>query len=339
MRRIVAVFFLALPVVAGCSREKENSSSGDSQIQSFTKMGGGSQPESIGMPLKEARQGFQTKLVSKPRDSFPVATPPSELFEIVNYDAAAGKLPAYLTPDPKDGKKHPAIIWITAVTGQCNSIGPVWFDAPKERDETAAAYRKDGIIMMFPSLRGGNHNPGQREGLLGEVDDVLAAADLLAQQNYVDPQRIYLGGHCWGSALVLLVSEYSDRFRAVFSFGPGAHAASYGYPSDLPKPEGAPQAVTKEHALRSPLYWLESIKKPTFVFEGRKGFHWVPLRQLKDSTTNSQVQFFEIRGADHFNDLAPTNRLIAQKILADSGPTCNLSFTEDELANAFSQYR
>ena len=33
--------------------------------------------------------------------------------------------------------------------------------------------------MMFPSLRGGNNNPGSKEGFFGEVDDVLAAADLL----------------------------------------------------------------------------------------------------------------------------------------------------------------
>ena len=41
--------------------------------------------------------------------------------------------------------------------------------------------------MMFPSLRGGNDNPGAKEGFLGEVDDVIAAADFLAKQPYVDP--------------------------------------------------------------------------------------------------------------------------------------------------------
>lgn len=56
--------------------------------------------------------------------------------------------------------------------------------------------------MMFPSLRGGNDNPGVKEGFLAEVDDVLAAADFLGKQNYVDPGRIYLGGHSTGGTLV-----------------------------------------------------------------------------------------------------------------------------------------
>jgi hypothetical protein len=40
--------------------------------------------------------------------------------------------------------------------------------------------------MMFPSLRGGNDNPGAREGFYGEVDDVVAASEFLARQPYVD---------------------------------------------------------------------------------------------------------------------------------------------------------
>ncbi len=35
--------------------------------------------------------------------------------------------------------------------------------------------------MMYPSLRGGNKNPGYIETFLGEVDDVIAAARYLAQ--------------------------------------------------------------------------------------------------------------------------------------------------------------
>jgi predicted esterase len=81
--------------------------------------------------------------------------------------------------------------------------------------------------MMFPSLRGGNDNPGVKEGFWSEVDDVLAATDYLAQQDFVDPQRIYLGGHSSGGTPVLLAAECSDRYRAVFSFGPAASAAGY----------------------------------------------------------------------------------------------------------------
>src|SRR5436305_14755455 len=109
--------------------------------------------------------------------------------------------------------------------------------------------------MMFPSLRGGNDNPGQKEGFLGEVDDVLAARDFLEKQPYVDPKRIYLGGHSTGGTLALLVAECSDRFRAVFAFGPIDDVAGYGrnsvfLPFDLSDP--------REINVRSPIYWLDS---------------------------------------------------------------------------------
>ena len=74
--------------------------------------------------------------------------------------------------------------------------------------------------MMYPSLRGGNNNPGHMESFFGEVDDVLAARALLAKLPYVDPERIYLGGHSTGGTLALLVAECSGAFRGVFAFGP-----------------------------------------------------------------------------------------------------------------------
>src|SRR5262245_65351301 len=117
--------------------------------------------------------------------------------------------------------------------------------------------------MVCPSLRGGNDNPGVKEGFFGEVDDVLAAADFLAKQEYVDPKRIYLGGHSTGGTLVLLVAECSDRFRAVFSFGPIDTVARYG-PEYLPFDTCNPREIE----LRSPGRWLAMIKSPTFVFEG-----------------------------------------------------------------------
>src|SRR5687768_3505351 len=57
--------------------------------------------------LTEARRGFQTKLVKKvQRDEAPPPPPPA-LFQIVRYDSPVGKLPAYLSRPPQDGKKHP----------------------------------------------------------------------------------------------------------------------------------------------------------------------------------------------------------------------------------------
>jgi dipeptidyl aminopeptidase/acylaminoacyl peptidase len=284
--------------------------------------GCGQQAETVS--LTEARQGFKTKLVRRESAKEPVAAPPAGVFRTVRYDSPAGKLAAYLTPDPKDGKKHPAIVWITG--GDCNTIGEVWEDAPPSNDQTAAAFRKAGIVMMFPSLRGGNENPGFKEGFFGEVDDVLAAADFLGKQEFVDPHRIYLGGHSTGGTLVLLVAECSDRFRAVFSFGPVDNVA--GYPAEfLP----FDTASRREIELRSPIRWLHSIKSPVFVFEGTEKGNLVSLRAMARTSKNPMVHFLEVSGKDHFGTLAPTNRLIAAKVLRDDGTATNLDFNEAEL--------
>ena len=247
---------------------------------------------------------------------------------MVGYESPVGKLPAYLTPDPKDGKKHPAIIWITG--GDCNSIGEVWKAAPPSNDQTASAFRKAGIIMMFPSLRGGNDNPGVKEGFFGEVDDILAAADFLAKQDYVDPTRIYLGGHSTGGTLAFLVAECSNRFRATFSFGPVENVA--GYP-----PEYTPFDVTnrRELELRSPILWLHAIKSPIFVFEGAQQGNIDSLRSMAQASKNPLTHFVEVKRANHFGILAPTTRLIAAKVIADIGPTTNLTFTDEEVNKLF----
>ena len=42
------------------------------------------------------------------------------------------------------------------------------------------------------------------------------------------------------------------------------------------------------------------------------------------NTTNPNVHFLIVDFADHFDILAPTNQLIAKKILRDLNPECNL---------------
>ena len=320
MKRFKHFTLLVLLVLAGCNQEGQPPRTSPPAPQPSAGSGAAT--------LAEARKGFETKLLRRESAKEPVPQPPSKVFRIVRYDAPAGQLAAYLSPDPKDGKKHPAIIWITG--GDCNTIGDVWSAAPADNDQTAAAFRKAGIVMMFPSLRGGNENPGVKEGFLGEVDDVLAAVDFLAKQSYVDPGRIYLGGHSTGGTLVLLVAECSDRFRAVFSFGPVDEVAGYG-PEYLPFDRSNP----RELEVRSPGRWLASIQSPTFVFEGTLQGNLDALQAMARSSTNPKVQFLPVRGANHFSILAPTNRLIAAKILHDDGPACSLVFTTAELSRPF----
>ena len=238
---------------------------------------------------------------------------------------------AYLSPSPADGRKHPAILWLFGGFG--NSIGEVaWQPGDRENDQSGSAFRRAGIIMMYPSLRGGNDNPGSVEGFYGEVEDVIAAAEYLAGQDYVDPERIYLGGHSTGGTLALLVAESTDRFRAVFSFGPVRNVAGYGA-------ENLPFDVRdrRELELRAPALWLHSIRKPTFVFEGTgHPGNITELMALQRAARNPMLHSYPVKGATHFSILAPVSKLIADKILTDAGSS-DMTFSEDELRNAMAQ--
>ena len=279
--------------------------------------------------LREARQHFATSLTRHDRLNEPPPDPPTGILQLVRYTSPAGKLAAYVGSDPGDGLRHPAILWLTG--GFSSSISEVaWTPGPEKNDQSATAFREAGLIMMYPSYRGGNDNPGDPEGFYGEVDDVLSAAVYLSSLSYVDPNRIYLAGHSTGGTLALLAAECSTRFRAVFAFGPVADVAGYGaenLPFDLKDP--------REFELRAPGRWLHCITTPTFVLEGHNRSNVSDVLQMANSPHPAAVQFHLVKHADHFSVLQPLTRVIAKKIVQDTGPEVVMTFPDDELAAAF----
>ena len=90
----------------------------------------------------------------------------------------------------------------------------------------------------------------------------------------------------------------------------------------------------KEVELRSPGRWLSSIKSPVFVLEGTSQGNISSLKTMARASKNPNAHFLPVQGATHFSVLAPVNRLLAQKVLADTGPACNIAVTEDEVNKA-----
>ncbi len=83
------------------------------------------------------------------------------------YDAPLGRNVAYVTP-VKAATKRPAMLWIAG--GMDFGIGSeTWEPAPRSNDQSARAFRERGLVLMRPSLRGSNENPGKNECFLGEV--------------------------------------------------------------------------------------------------------------------------------------------------------------------------
>lgn len=279
--------------------------------------------------LADLRRGFATTLTRKEVTGGAPSAPPDGMFQLVHYPSTVGNLAAYLSVSPGDGKKHPIVIWLFG--GFDNSIdGIAWTPGPPGNDQSATAFRDAGLLMMYPSLRGGNDNPGYKEAFYGEVDDVLSAIAYAKKQDFVDPQRIYLGGHSTGGTLALLVAESTSDLRSVFAFGPVYNVRGYGA-ENLPFDTN----VLREVALRSPGRWLRFIHEPTYVFEGTdQPSNIGQLRFMERVNTNSMVHFVPVSGATHFSGLAPESRLIATKILADTNAIPGISFQPSEVAEA-----
>jgi len=278
-----------------------------------------------GSTLLRARLGFTTNITT-PQAQGTLAVPPGNMpFSVIKYPADPGPLAAYLSKDPGDGGRHPAIVWITG--GDCNSIDDIWSPCPPDNDQSAAQYRAAGMVMMFPSLRGGNDNPGRRESFYGEVDDVIAAGQYLATLPDVDPNRIYLGGHSTGGTLALLVAECSHGFAGIFCFGPVRDVSGYGgkfvyYDTRDPR----------ETELRSPIHWLDAIITPTYVFEGaNRPSNAGEVLAMAQANHNALLHIYQpIPGQSHFSVLEPLNTFLANWVIAGTGAP----FTDQDLAEA-----
>ena len=277
--------------------------------------------------LSAARANFKTHLISKVSDPEPPEPPPAGKLELVSYPSAIGPLRAYATPAPADSAaRQPALIWIFG--GFSNGIGDIaWRPRPATNDQSGSIFRNKGIYVFYPSFRGGSGNPGNIENFYGEVDDLLAAAAYVSSRPFVDPKRIYLGGHSTGGTLALLAAESTNVFRAVFSFGPVGDVRGYGQDQLVFDVENS-----REANLRNPGKWLTSIKCPTFVFEGTaEPSNIDELMLMQKLSRNPLVHFHPLKGHNHFSGLAPVSKVIAAKIAEDKEPTASISFADPDL--------
>lgn len=307
----------------------ENAGSAEDSEKSFGKAERKSDTDISGS-FAEAHDAFTTTLVREENDDYPIPEPPEGVFDLVSYPSKVGDLAAYVSSDPGDGEKHPLIIWV--VGGWGNGIDDFpWIYPEWDDDQTGSAFWQAGILTMYPSFRGGSGNPGYYETLFGEVDDIVSAYEYAASLPYVDPERIYLGGHSTGGTRALLASEYTDKFRAVFCFG-AVDEIKYHNNDQFTFDTGN----RDEYTMRSPIYWLENIESPTFLIEGRDG-NSACLERMEQAYQSDNVHYFVVENADHFSVLAPATRLVAQKILEDTGDVPNISITMEELDEAMKQ--
>lgn len=323
IKKAAALFLIAMVTVSAAACGRAGSAGDDGEISGESGIDGSGS-------FAEAHDAFTTTLTREENDDSPIPDPPEGYFDLVSYPSKVGDLAAYVSSDPGDGEKHPMIIWV--VGGWGNGIDDFpWMYPEWDNDQTGSAFWQAGILTMYPSFRGGNGNPGYYEALFGEVDDIVSAYEYAASLPYVDPERIYLGGHSTGGTRALLASEYTDKFRAVFCFG-AVDKIKYHNNSQFTFDTGSKE----EHRMRSPIYWLDDIESPTFLIEGRDG-NSENLERMEEASGNDNLHCYVVEGADHFSVLAPATRVAAQKILEDTGDKCSISITQEELDAAMEQ--
>ncbi|HLJ95573.1 MAG TPA: SUMF1/EgtB/PvdO family nonheme iron enzyme, partial [Gemmataceae bacterium] len=216
----------------------------------------------------QARSQFRTKLVRKgpsPQEWSP--TKPSAGATEVEYPSGDLRLKAWLHRPADQTRKHPAVLWLH---------GGFAFDFPDDWDVTKP-YRDAGFVVLAPTLRGENGQPGSFTYFYDEVDDVLAAAEYLGKQPFVDPDRMYVAGHSVGGTMTLLAVMASKRFRAAAAFSAcpdqiGGFRETTGLPFDKGDP--------RELQLRSPMAYATSFKCPLRIYSGTKEitFHLMSMR-------------------------------------------------------------
>ncbi|MCE0557146.1 prolyl oligopeptidase family serine peptidase [Motilimonas sp. E26] len=260
--------------------------------------------------LLSARAGHVTVLNKQEKITEEMTQPPADIFNIIKYPTELGEMSAYLSqPKLATNEKRPAIIWLTGGFPTSSPGDYLWTEIDVDNEQSARVYRDYGIVMMFPTLRGGvKGNPGVVEQFYGEVNDVISAGKYLRSLDYIDPERVYLGGHSTGGTLALLVAEATDIFAGVISLGPTAN--HYG------KKRANFVWNDKEIYLRSPNNFLSYITKPTYIIEGEFGNAGSieDFQQRLQGKPNNKVKTALVKGANHFSVIHPVNSIFAQAI-------------------------
>jgi dienelactone hydrolase len=173
--------------------------------------------------------------------------------EELPYSSDGLSLRAFVTPDPGDGEKHPAVVFLGA-----------GFNLDRRGWDLASEYAKAGFVALAPMPRGENQQKGVYTTFYREVDDVLAATEALAKLPYVDASRVYLAGVREGGTQALLCAMASGRFKAVAAIHPVLDIAAFA--NENRYLVAFDRRDVREFQLRSPLAYATSLKCPARVY-------------------------------------------------------------------------
>lgn len=246
--------------------------------------------------LAELKSEYKTQLIKTGPNPESYDNTPPRGAEVIHYESDGRKLLAWvMKPDIKG--KRPAVLFAhggdSLGAADANSILP---------------FLNTGSLVMLPSWRGENGNPGNYELCYGEVEDAKNAVEYLKSRPDVDPSLIFAAGHSIGGTVVMLLAESSDSIKKAAACGglPSMETLFGGYP-------GAPYKDTrKEKNLRSPREHIEDLKCPLLLLYGDEGRGEKRMYKLAQSLKrisdkqkgNPEVKVMQLKGTDHFTALS-----------------------------------
>ncbi|HJZ91548.1 MAG TPA: alpha/beta fold hydrolase [Gemmataceae bacterium] len=243
----------------------------------------------------DARKTFKTKLTSNgpaPQSWKQEVAPPG--VSEVTYNSGGLRLKAWVNRPQPGGPAKPAVLFLH---GGFAFGADDWVQCQPFRDA--------GFVTMTPWLRGENGQQGSYTMFYDEVDDVVAAAEVLSATPGVDPNRVYVAGHSAGGTLAMLGAMTTKRFKACASFS--------GSPDQVKFLQGNEDLARfdrsdfNELVMRSPLAFPKSFKCPARLYWGDEewGFKFSTQRLAKFARAAGQdVQAIEVPG-DHMSAVDP----------------------------------
>jgi acetyl esterase/lipase len=304
MRLVRCVLSLAvLLLIGGCTSESSRTAKAaatSAAIRSETNSG----PTYL-----ERRAKFQTKLTRTGPSPQPgkLPEPPANVKEVA-YTSGSLPLKAWVYVPPRPTKeKLPALVYFHGGF----AFGP-------DDLEDCDPFMDAGFVVMCPMLRGENGNPGNFELFLGEVEDGKAAVKWLANQPYVNKDRIYAFGHSAGGGVSALLSLMDDV--------PLQHGGSSGGLYDVGTFDGwskfVPFDLTRpdERQLRVLLGNLRHMRHPHYAYigDGDSLQANVPKARREIAENSAKLKVNQVPG-DHFRSLRPAILAYLKVVLESAG--------------------
>ncbi|WP_026369198.1 prolyl oligopeptidase family serine peptidase [Kallotenue papyrolyticum] len=192
-----------------------------------------------------------------------------------------------LRPAGGEGARHPLIIYVHG--GPHSAYGNAFFH---EFQALVAA----GFALFFTNPRGsssyGEEFADAVRRHFGEKDyaDIMAAADLAASWDWVDPARMGIMGGSYGGYMTNWIITHTDRFAAACTQRSISNLLSFAGTSDI-GPEfsrdefgGLPWTDEELLMAKSPIRYVQNVKTPTLILHQEED-HRCPIEQAEQLYT------------------------------------------------------